>query len=78
MAQYRKQDLLSYSQMKTLLDENAFPDEKATYVATSLLKYCIIAKDKLYLLDYDCMVYKLYASDEKKIVKKKLRPLCLF
>ena len=79
MAQFKNQDLLTYSQMKTLLDENGFPDEKASVVANSLLKYCLIARKNLYLLDYEHMVYKLLASDDDSITMemKNLVPMLI-
>ena len=46
---FKKTDLLSYSQMKILLDKS-FPNEKAKVVGSCLLKHCVYADEKLYII----------------------------
>ena len=76
---FRKKDLMSYAQMKVLLNED-FPNKKAEAVGANLKKYCLINKGNLYVIN-PLNVYektdKMDADDKiKTMVSKFIQASC--
>lgn len=69
---FKKTDLLSYSQMKILLDKS-FPNEKAKVVGSCLLKHCVYADEKLYIILNETNIYEVVSKGD--VIERKVKTL---
>jgi hypothetical protein len=66
----KKEDMLTYGQIKVLLNPDAFPNEKAKVIGDCLLKYCVHASERLYMIDKHLIYSEIKG---KKIIERKIK-----
>ena len=62
----KKEDMLTYKQIKILLDNNAFPNEKAKAIGDCILKYCVHVSERLYMIDKHLIYNEIKGKDQKE------------
>ena len=74
---FRKKDLMSYAQMKVLLNED-FPNKKTEAVGANLRKNCLINKGDLYVINPLNVYEKTDDADDKikTMVSKFIQASC--